>query len=355
MIVKNETQVIERCLKSVKPLIDYWVIVDTGSTDGTQEMIKNFMRDIPGELHEKPFVDFSYSRNHALSLAKGKADYILFIDADEVLIYDEQFSMPTLVDDFYYIQTIFNGMTYNRVQLVRNALNWKWEGVLHEYIDTPEAKTSNTLLGVHNFVKTDGARSKDPQKFQKDAQILEVALEKDPTSTRNTFYLAQSYKDAGDYEMAIKNYQKRVSMGGWDQEIFWSLLQIAILNEKLAKPPEEIITSYQTAYNYRPSRVEPLYFLANHQRMINNFSAGYQTVLKGLMIRDSTDILFVDKWIYDYGLLFELSLCAYYTERYTESLLASYLILANPATPDYIRTCVNNNLVWIHSKMQLLH
>src|SRR5580704_1601575 len=52
MIVKNESRVIQRCLDSVKHIIDYWVIVDTGSTDGTQNVIKDFMKDIPGDLYE---------------------------------------------------------------------------------------------------------------------------------------------------------------------------------------------------------------------------------------------------------------------------------------------------------------
>src|SRR3972149_8399584 len=77
MIVKNESKVIERCLKSVKPLIDYWVIVDTGSTDKTRQIISKFMSAIPGELHERPWVDFAHNRNEALHLAKGRGDYIL--------------------------------------------------------------------------------------------------------------------------------------------------------------------------------------------------------------------------------------------------------------------------------------
>ncbi|MFI5334997.1 MAG: hypothetical protein ACHQT8_07570, partial [Chlamydiales bacterium] len=73
MIVKDESAVIEKCLSTVKPLIDYWVIVDTGSKDGTQDLIRNFLKDIPGELHERPWVNFEYNRNEALDLARNKA------------------------------------------------------------------------------------------------------------------------------------------------------------------------------------------------------------------------------------------------------------------------------------------
>src|SRR5690606_5138351 len=100
-----ETDVICRCLESMLPIIDYWVIVDTGSTDGTQAMIKNFMKEkgVPGELHERPWKNFGHNRNEALTLAKGKADYIVFIDADEYFHYEPGFKLPQLTKDFYYV------------------------------------------------------------------------------------------------------------------------------------------------------------------------------------------------------------------------------------------------------------
>ena len=73
MIVKNESKVIQRCLESVKGTIDYWVIVDTGSTDGTQQLIKECLKDIPGELHERPWVDLSITGMRRSSTQKRKA------------------------------------------------------------------------------------------------------------------------------------------------------------------------------------------------------------------------------------------------------------------------------------------
>ena len=73
MIVKNESKAIRKLLESVKNIIDYWVIFDTGSTDGTQDIIREFLQDIPGELHERPWVDFAHNRNEALVVAQEKA------------------------------------------------------------------------------------------------------------------------------------------------------------------------------------------------------------------------------------------------------------------------------------------
>src|SRR3954470_18971390 len=96
MIVKDEAHVIRRCLDSVRPLIDSWVIVDTGSTDGTQDVIREHLGDLPGTLMERPWVDFAHNRTEALDYARGAADYTFVIDADEVLELDEGFELPLL-------------------------------------------------------------------------------------------------------------------------------------------------------------------------------------------------------------------------------------------------------------------
>jgi len=351
MIVKNERDVICRCLASVKPLIDYWVIVDTGSNDGTQKIIKDFMKDIPGELHERPWVNFEHNRNQALELAKGKADYVLFIDADEVFEVTNPNVMENIDKDVYYIITSYSGLKYPRTQLVNNHLDWKWVGVLHEAVVCPDAKTYGTLEGITNIVRTDGARSKDPKKFHKDAEILEAALKKDPTNRRYQFYLAQSYMDAGEDELAIQHYHKRVAMGGWDQEIFWSLLQIARLQEAVNRPKSVIINGFTTAYMYRKTRAEPLYYLAEFHRKNNNYEEGYRITKRALFMPAPDDILFLYDWIYDYGMLLEFSICAYWVQEYEEAKLASEWLLLKKNLPQNVRECVERNLKFINERL----
>lgn len=344
MIVKNESKVITRCLATVKPFIDYWVIVDTGSTDGTQDIIKDFMKDIPGDLHERPWVNFGHNRTEALQLAKGKADYILVIDADETLRFDPDFKYPTLDKDLYYITTEYGGTRYARIQLVNNHLDWKWVGVLHETLECPDIKTRDLVKGMYNVVFTDGARSTDPKKYHKDAEILEKALVDDPTNTRYVFYLAQSYRDAGEYELSLKNYEKRIAMGGWDQEIYWSKLQVAILQETLKMPEETILKGYYDAYNYRPTRIEPLMHLATYYRHHNNYAAAYLVARSGLALPVSDDALFVENYIYEYGIALEASISAYWVGRFAEAKELGEKLLAKKNIPQNVRECLERNL-----------
>lgn len=344
MIVKDESAVIERCLESVLPLIDYWVIVDTGSTDGTQEIIQNFLKEVPGKLYERGWVNFEHNRNEALQLARGEADYLLIVDADDFLRYDEGFVLPPLDKQFYFLEIDLNGTTYQRPQLLKSGLPWKWVGVLHEYLEYGFAISYETLKGVTYVAQLEGNRSSDPEKYLKDAMILEEALETNPRNSRYVFYLAQSYRDAEMPEEALKWYQKRVEMGGWKEEVFFSLYMIGKLNEILQEPYEAIVESYYAAFQARPSRAEPLYRLARFFRDQNQYELGYLAANQGLEIPKPHDLLFVESWVYDWGLLMEKSVSAYWIGNFEESADLSKKILQLENIPDYVKECAERNL-----------
>ena len=136
MIVRNEVGVLARCLGSVRPWIDHWVVVDTGSEDGTQDLVRQFLDGIPGELHERPWRSFGDNRSEALELASGCADYLLFIDADEVLIADPAFSFSDPMPDALMVRHEVAGsqVSFLLPQVVRSGLPWRWHGVVHEYL-----------------------------------------------------------------------------------------------------------------------------------------------------------------------------------------------------------------------------
>jgi glycosyltransferase involved in cell wall biosynthesis len=353
MIVKDESKVICRCLDSALPLIDYWVIVDTGSKDGTQEIIKRYMKQkgIPGELHERPWKNFAHNRNEALALAAGKSDYVLFIDADDAFEVQPQFKMPKLDKTFYYIPIELPGLLYPRIQLIKNQKEWKYVGVCHEVLPPLPGATYATLDGVKIVCTRDGARSQDPKKYEKDAQVLEQALLDEPNNTRYMFYLAQSYRDAGLLEKSLTAYQRRIDAGGWDEEVFWSKLQLAILTQSLNMPPNLIVKRYKEAYQYRPIRSEPLYYLASYYRTQENFEMCYKIAKLGINMPMPTDSLFVQPWVYSYSLSLELSIAAYWIGKYEECRAISLDLLTQKDLPQNVRECVWRNLGFANSKL----
>lgn len=345
MIVKDESQVIRRCLESVKPIIDYWVIVDTGSSDGTQEIIKAFMKDIPGELHERKWVNFGHNRNEALALAQNKCDYILFIDADEKLVFNDQFKMPHLDKDCYLAMVRVEAHSFGRPLLVKNGLNWSWVGVLHEGIFSPEAKTTEVLANVENYaIFQDGHRSQDPQKHLKDAQILEKALETEPTNSRYVYYLAQEYLAAQEYALALKNYEKRATMGGWDEEVFFSLYAVARLQEMMKMPPDVIIKSYEKAYQFRPSRPEPLFHLAHLYFRSENYLLSYALSKHALSLPPYSDIEYREEAVNDYLLLALFADSANCLRLEKEAQTAYNQILAKNTVPQEMREKITSRL-----------
>ncbi len=306
MIVKNESAVIERCLNSVKPMIDYWVIVDTGSTDGTQEIIKKFMKDIPGELYEQPWVNFGYNRNEALKLARHKADYVLFIDADEVI--SGEIDKNKLCDDCYLGTVVTSNnprISFQRGLMVSAKIDWVWKGVIHEKLHTTKVGETYGLVETISIdaTKTDGRRSQDPNKWQRDALTLEKALLDEPGNSDYVYYLAQSYLNAKEYDYALKNYIKRANMEGWNQHTFWSKYMVGLLQEGQKVDPKVFIKSYSDSFLYRPSRAEPIYRLVNYFLGEKEYLVAYALAKLGLQFPKPNDIVYVESWIYDYGML----------------------------------------------------
>ena len=166
MIVRDEAAVIERCLASVRPFIDAWTIVDTGSVDDTPCRIEQALAGIPGQLHHRPWRDFGHNRGEALELARDQGDYLLFIDADEQLGAAPEVAWPSLSAPAYSLEARYGELSYDRVSLVSTALPWRWVGVLHEYLDAGEPVAQPRIPGMWINVTPDGASSHDPRKFE---------------------------------------------------------------------------------------------------------------------------------------------------------------------------------------------
>lgn len=329
MIVKDESDVIERCLESVKPFIDKWVIVDTGSTDGTQDKIRKFMSDIPGELHELPWKNFGANRNEALELARKDSDYVFFVDADEVFEPGPDFKFDNLHTDAVYMLHRAANISFSlyRTTLVRSNKPFRFVGVLHECVVCDEPHTMIKLDGpvkvYHPSSRKDGSRT-----FERDIAILKGALESEPDNSRYQFYLAQSYRDAGRLEESIEAYKKRAAMGGWAEEVWYSLYQVARISEYLNRDQSIVIDAYLRAYQYRPNRAEPLCHLACYLRLKCQYALAHMFANVAAHIQRPTDLLFIEDSIYDWRSLDECAISAYYVGRYSESLTMNEQILS---------------------------
>jgi hypothetical protein len=348
MIVKNEAGVIRRCLDSVKPLIAHWVIVDTGSTDGTQAIIREHFSSVPGELHERPWKNFGHNRSEALSFARGKSDYILVIDADEELVVSPEFVMPSGADA-YMVRYGFAGspVTWHRATFVKASLPWRYEGVLHEYLECGQPIDRHKLEGLRIVSHTDGARNQNPvEKYTRDAAILEQGLKDEPGNLRYVFYLAQSYRDAQNLEKAIENYERRASLGGWAEEVYYSLFQVAVLKQRAKHAPESIVAAYLKAYQYRPSRAESLVELAAYHRSTKEWALGELYARAALTIRLPGDVLFVDTAAYEWRALDELAIATYYLEKYEESAALNRRLLGEGKLPPDHRPRIEQNLAF---------
>jgi len=342
MIVKNETRVLDRLFRSVKDHIHYWVIVDTGSTDGTQEFIREWFRaaGIPGELHERPWENFGHNRQQALELAiaSDKADWLLFIDADEELVVTDPTVLKSLQAGMNYrLEKKHGTLSYFLPALVNTReATWRWQSPVHEYLEQLSGpKNFTKLSGAHiRYYPGEGARSQGvsaEEKFLRDARILEQHLKTHPDDARSQFYLANSWKDAGHFEKAYEAYRQRCSMPGWAEENFMARLWLGSMAIKLGKPDTLILDHLLDAFEYRPTRAEPLHELARYYRLRKQYARAYVFALTGSKISFPDDTLFVSHPVYDWQMLDELGVSAYWAGAYEVSLQACDTLLERVA------------------------
>ena len=269
MIVKNEAKVILRCLDSVRPLLDFVLIEDTGSTDGTQTIIRDWLDRVglPGVVIDEPWRDFAYNRTDALAKLREhpEIDYAFMIDADDRIEIDAGFDVAAfkadMTADFYDVEIRHGPIRHHRPQIYRNLLNFSYRGVVHEFVDAPQGELSRaTAPGFHMVIVGGGGRSQDREKFQRDAALLERALDTEQDAfliSRYTFYLAQSYRDFGAKEKALARYLARADMGFWDDEVYVSLNEAAKLQADAGRPADEVLATYQRAIDKVPAALRP--------------------------------------------------------------------------------------------------
>jgi tetratricopeptide (TPR) repeat protein len=287
IMVKNAGPQFIEMLNHNKSLGDKWTIMDTGSTDGTLETIKEFLKDkMHPQLVETPFKDFKYNRNKCLDLAGTRCKYTLmlddtyritdcvklreFLDVVRDDIYASSYSMYIVSDDVQY--------TTNRIVKTLNKLRYVFK--IHEVISD---KDNNNVIIPPEISKIEDGRydymeERTMKRKELDMRLLFEELEEDPNNPRTYYYIAQTYNLLKDYDNAYKYFKIRGDFinSGFIQERIDALFEAGRLaNFQLNKSWEECLELYNRAYELDKSRPEVPYFIGIHYYMQNDFKGAY--------------------------------------------------------------------------------
>lgn len=352
MIVKDEAARITRALESAAQFIDCYAITDTGSTDDTPKVIKEFfaLHKIPGHVQHAPFNNWSQARNAALMGARCMIprfgwDYAILMDADmELRIKDLPKFKASLESGAlaYDMEQRAGTLHYANRRLISAKSKGHYKGVTHEYLDV---ETGGMIPADVAYFDDHADGSNRPEKFKRDIRLLLEGLEKEPANERYFYYLAQSYRDAGDYDLAMHWYRKRVAAGGWVEEQWSAQVNLASCYKDKGDL-DGYVREMLVAYNMRPTRAEPLYDLAHHFRMQDDkqsIAAMFAEV--GMSIPRTTDLLFVNDFAYKAGLKEEFAITGFYnpTKRAKAFQVCSDLSL-QPGPYDGPRNTARGNI-----------
>jgi len=332
---KDEEHCIRECLDSVKDHVDYILVHDTGSTDNTIQIVKDFLQEtgIPGEIFEAEWQAFDINKTMMMEKVKGKTDYVLHFDADDFLRGDFSFTSEDAGKDQYSMSVKRGGTTYSCSLIYNNNLTWKFAGVAHTIIKALDKQsiTSATLNKGYLASEPIGSRIEDPNKYRKDAENLEKqfwrCLIDDPDGllARSCFYAGQSWLDHGNIDKALQ--WKRLYMNldnTWIEEQFEAQHRIGQILIQKERPIKEIIEAIDKAINLIPDRAEPYLTLGRYLNIKRESELAYSYLKRGKAISleqaQRKYLLFVNK--YGYGKYFndELSVACYWSGRYQEGL-----------------------------------
>lgn len=264
MIVKNEEEVIARCLSSVEQAVDEIIVVDTGSTDRTKEIVASFSK---AKLFDFSWInDFSAARN--FSFKQASSDYILWLDADDVLgeadlkalieLKNGDLGQYDYVSMNYHLSYDQKGnptYSYRRNRLVKRSKNFKWIGPVHEYLEVYGHGFPSSIAVSHKKNKYVPSRNIDI--------YLKRLEEKEEFNPRDQFYFANELKDHARYQEAIEWYEKFLDGKlGWVEDNISACYRIATCYEQL-NDLDTAISKIFRALTYDRPRPDFCYQLGN--------------------------------------------------------------------------------------------
>lgn len=248
--MKNELPRLARLVASTKDIINKIIVLDTGSDDGSEE----FFRDCPNaEVYQTQWDGFGPCRTQLMEKAHQKADWLLCLDCDDVLqlpvgvpIFLEWLSHQT--SPAIGVASIYPGVKFYLPRLVsgRTAQPWRFVGRAHEYMAGTDVLNCTQLIQILH--RGDGHGAID--RLGRNLPLLLEDIKENPKNGRTAFYLGNTYAEMGNRIEAVKWYDKRLALGGWDEETYCTMLYRARCLDS--------IPDLMMAWKYRPTRGEAL-------------------------------------------------------------------------------------------------
>lgn len=346
-IMKNEAHVITRMLDSIKTIVDIVCLVDTGSTDNTIEVVKNWgiQNNIETHVFERVFDNFENSRNYSIQVARevtkdrGNDYWGFWLDADETIEILPTFNKAGINKDLYMFNTYINVMKYTRNECYKLDKPFRFYGPVHEFIVCDDKNiTSGLMEGLNVRVQMDGGSWKGniPEKYKSHAFVLEKYIDQNRQDPRWIFYTAQSYHDSAcipdnreeneeRLRRSMKYYKERISRNdGYPEEIFYSQYRVGTIMRALEEPWTLTMNEFLKAYSMDPLRGEPIKAIVDYYLAVGEWNNAYLFSKFAKMNFHQknpypTRLLFVDESLYIWKLLEVHAAASFYTGRKDEA------------------------------------
>jgi hypothetical protein len=331
IMIKNEERIIKRCIDRAITIADAICISDTGSTDSTLDILKEYLPtlSIPTKVVNHTWKNFGFNRTLSFQASADfckelewnpEFTYGLLLDGDMNFVMTDKFQKTDLTANGYRIIQRNSHLEYYNTRFVKLGYPWRCVGVTHEYWDGSDCEPLNTV-----YIEDIGDGGCKDDKFIRDERLLRQGLEEEPNNERYMFYLAQTLKDLKKLPESIEMYKRRINAGGWYEEVWYSMYVISKLYYELGNYTEMEYWGMK-AYDFNKNRSENLYFLTRIFRDLSQHHKAWHYMKLGSSIKKPNDLLFLELDVYSHLFAYERTILDYYVHHYTNDEALRHLI-----------------------------
>ena len=368
IMIKNESQIIKRALESVEEFVDAMCVCDTGSTDNTVEIVKEYFKTLkkPSKLYQHKWENFGHNRSLSFTdCAKFCKDlkwrtnktYGLLLDADQKLVFNEYFNKEDLDESGYNLKISSEWCFHYVPKLVNLSKNWKCIGSTHEYWIEEGVNNTEGYAEIDEddlYIEDIGDGGCKSDKYERDIKLLTQDLKKNPNDSRSIYYLGQSHYDLKQYDEAINWLKKRLLFHDveTDDEEYKSLLRIAISLQRLNKPENIIHEAFMRCIDKFPFMLEPIHYLMNYYIDAEKWDKAFEVGKLGLNVKLTDDIPFLTEFpIYDYKFKDDMLLACIESKNYAIGLKVGMELLKEKKYDREDKDRIRNNYYTCMNKL----